>query len=71
MPSISDIIAELYWSVAQLENKTASISFADMPLCLNNCMEGSQASSNKDSFEPLVNVDVAHEHTATLRILEG
>jgi hypothetical protein len=34
-------------------------------------MEGSQASSNKDSFEPLVNVDVAHEHTATLRILEG
>jgi hypothetical protein len=71
IPSISDIIAELYWSVAQLENKTASISFVVIPLCLNNCMEGSQASSNKDIFEPLVNVDVAHEHTATLRILEG
>jgi hypothetical protein len=71
IPSISDIIAELYWSVAQLENKTASISFAEMPLSLISCTEGSQASSNKDIFEPLVNVEVAHEDTATLRILEG
>jgi hypothetical protein len=71
IPSISDIMEELYWSVAQLENNTASISFAQMPLSLISCTEGSQASSNKDIFEPLVNVEVAHEETATLRILEG
>src|ERR687895_769944 len=68
IPSISDIIAELYWSVAQLENKTASISFAEMPHCLNSCMDGSQASSNKEFFEPFEKVEVAHEATATLRI---
>src|SRR5215207_1429734 len=71
IPSISDIIAELYWSVAHVENKTASISFAEMPLSLISCTEGSQASSNKDIFEPLVNVEVAHADTATLCILEG
>jgi len=71
MPSISDIIAELYWSFEQLENKTASISFAEISLCLNNCTEGSQASSYKVILEPFVNVDVAQEDTATFRILEG
>jgi hypothetical protein len=71
IPSISDIIEELYWSVAQLENKTASISFVEMPLSLISCTQGSQASSNKDIFDPLVNVEVAHEESATLRILEG
>jgi hypothetical protein len=71
IPSISDIMEELYWSLAQLENKTASISFEEMPLSLISCTEGSQASSNRDIFEPLVNVEVAHEETATLRILEG
>jgi hypothetical protein len=71
IPSISDSIAELYWSVAHVENKTASISLAEIPLSLISCTEGSQASSNKDVFEPFVNVEVAHEEIATLRILEG
>jgi hypothetical protein len=71
MPSISDIIADVYWSVAQLENSTASICFAEMPLSLINCMQGSQAKSNKDIFDPLLNFEDAHEDTATLRILES
>jgi hypothetical protein len=71
IPSISDIMADAYWSVAQLENKTASISFAEMPLALISCAQGSQASSNKDIFDPLVNLEDAHEDTATLRILES
>jgi hypothetical protein len=71
IPSISDNIAELYWSVAHVENKTASISLAEIRFSLISCTEGSQARSNKDVFEPFVNVEVAHEEIATLRILEG
>jgi hypothetical protein len=71
IPSISDIIAEVYWSAAHVENKTASISLGEMPFSLISRIEGSQASSNKDIFELFLNVDVAHEQTATLRILEG
>src|SRR5215208_6110426 len=68
IPSISDSIAELYWSVAHVENNTASISLAEMPYSLISCTEGSQASSNKEVLEPFVNVEVAHEEIATLRI---
>jgi hypothetical protein len=71
IPSISDIMEELYWSVAQLENKTASISLEEIPLSLISRTEGSQASSNRDIFESLVNAELAHEDTATLRILEA
>jgi hypothetical protein len=71
IPSISDIIAEVYWSAAHVENKTASISLGEMPFSLMSCTEGSQASSNKDIFEPFLKVDVAHEEIATLRISEG
>jgi hypothetical protein len=71
IPSISDSIAELYWSVAHVENKTASISLTEIPFFLISCTEGSQASSNKDIFDPFVNVEVAHEQIATLRTLKG
>jgi hypothetical protein len=70
MPSISDIIAELYWSVAQLENKTASISFPEMPF-FRISEQGSHASSSSGIFESLANFEVAHEEIATLRTSKG
>jgi len=71
IPSISEMIVELYWSDAQLEKKRASISFEEMLFSLISCMAGSQANSNKDIADSLVKADVAHEEIATLRILEG
>jgi hypothetical protein len=71
IPSISEIIVELYWSDAQLEKKRASISFGEMLLSLINREAGSQANSNKDIADALVKAEVAHEDIATLLILES
>jgi hypothetical protein len=70
MPSISDIIVELYWSVAQLENKTASISFLEMPF-FKIFAHGSHASSSRGTLESFANFEVAHEEIATLRTSKG
>src|SRR5215203_2232316 len=57
IPSISDSIAELYWSVAHVENKTASISLAEFPLSLNSCTYRSQPSSSTKGCAAVVTVE--------------
>ena len=68
MPSISDIIAELYWSVAQLESRTASIS---LEWFFKISADGSHASSSSGILVSLANFEVAQEEIATLRTLKG
>jgi hypothetical protein len=68
MPSISEIMAAPYWSVAQLENRTASIFF---PKDFRISEQGSHAKSKSGILASFTNREVAHEEIATLRILKG
>jgi hypothetical protein len=69
IPSISDKIVELYWSVAQLEKRTASI-LSEL-LFFRISVADSLASSNSGMPEFLANFEVDHWEIATLRNLEG
>jgi hypothetical protein len=68
MPSISEIMAALYWSVVQLEKRTASIFF---PEDFRISAHGPHAKSRIGILESFTNCEVAHEEIATLRILKG
>jgi hypothetical protein len=61
-------MVELYCSGAQVENSTASIS---LPLFFRISMQGSHATSNIVLSVAFVNLEVAAEEIATLRILKG
>jgi hypothetical protein len=67
-PSISAIMVELYCSVAQVENNSASTS---LPFFFKISMQGSHAMSNIVFSDALVNLEVAAEEIATLRTLKG